>query len=159
MTTLMKRNSNGNGNMPATTFSGLVDTFFNSKIDRLLDDNFWGFRGLDRSTSVPVNIKDTGKSYELHLVAPGLQKQDFKVNLNGDTLTVSYEHKEQQQDQNNEEGWLRNEYRLQSFSRSFTLDESLDPGKISARYADGVLQLSIPKKEGAQKISRNIEIS
>ncbi|MBS1587049.1 MAG: Hsp20/alpha crystallin family protein [Bacteroidetes bacterium] len=108
---------------------------------------------------MPVNIKDTGKSYELQLVAPGLQKQDFKVNLNGDTLTVSYEHKEQQQDQNNEEGWLRNEYRVQSFSRSFTLDDSLEPNKISARYSDGILHLSIPKKEGAQKISRNIEIS
>jgi len=158
MTTLMKK-SNGNGNVPATTFSGLVDTFFNNKLDRLFDDNLWGFRGLDRSTSVPVNIKDTGKSYELQLVAPGLQKQDFKVNLNGDTLTVSYEHKEQQQDQNNEESWLRNEYRVQSFSRSFTLDDSLEPNKISARYSDGILHLSIPKKEGAQKISRNIEIS
>jgi len=159
MTTLMKRNSNGNGNMPATTFSGLVDKIFQNNLDRFFDDNFWGFRGLDRSTGVPVNIKDTGKSYELDLVAPGMQKQDFKVNLNGDTLTVSYEHSEQDRRQSEDEGWLREEYRKQSFSRSFTLDDSLDPNKITARYSDGILHLSVPKKESAQKISRNIEIS
>jgi HSP20 family protein len=61
-------------------------------------------------------------------------------------------------EENKEEGWFRQEYRKQSFSRSFTLDESVDAGKINARYENGILFLQIPKKEHAQKITRQINI-
>ena len=73
-------------------------------------------------------------------------------------LTVSFEHKEENNQENENEGWLKREYRHQSFSRSFSLDDTIDANKISAKYQDGVLHLSLPKKEGAQKISKNIEI-
>ncbi len=157
MNTLMKK-ANGNGNMPATTFSGLVDKLFQNNVNRLLDDNFWGFTNVSQNVSVPVNVREADKSYELELVAPGLKKEDFKINLHGDTLTVSFEHQDEQSQQNKEEGWLRKEYQKRSFTRTFSLDEAIDANKITATYSDGILHLSLAKKEGAQTVSRTIEI-
>jgi HSP20 family protein len=158
MNSLMKRNSNG-GNAPATSFGGVVDKIFQNNLNRFFDDNFWGFNGLERNTSVPVNIRETAQSYELELVAPGLKKEDFKVGLNGDVLTISMEHQEEKNETNNSEGWLRKEYKTRSFSRSFSLDDAADANKISARYSDGILHISVPKKEGAQALSRTIKVS
>ncbi len=158
MTSVMKR-TNGNGNLPATNFSGLVDTVFRNDLSRFFNDDFWGFNGLDRRVNVPVNVRETDTSYELELVAPGLRKEDFKVNVSGDLLTVSFQHREKNKEEDTSGGWLRKEYKQQSFSRSFTLADTLDANKISARYTDGILYLSLPKKEGAQSLSRTIEIT
>jgi len=152
----MKR-TNGNGNAPAASFSGMVDRIFQDNLGRFFDDSFWGFNGLSRNVNVPVNIRETDRSYELELVAPGLKKEDFKVNLNSNTLTVSFEQ-QQNTEAHKEEGWLRNEYHIASFSRSFQLDDSIDASKITAQYKDGILHLQLLKKEGAQKVSRTIEI-
>jgi HSP20 family protein len=156
MTSIMKRES-GNSNMP-TTFTGLVDQLFQDNLSHFFKDDLWGFGGVNRSFQVPVNIKETDKTYEMQLVAPGLSKEDLKLNVSNDLLTVSFEHKEENNQDNEQEGWLKREYRHQSFSRSFNLDDTIDANKISAKYQDGVLNLSLPKKEGAQKISKNIEI-
>ncbi len=155
MNTLMKKT---NGSTPATTFSGMVDNIFQNNLNRLFDDNFWGFNGVSQNVSVPVNLKETDKSYELELVAPGLKKEDFKIHVSGELLTVSFEHSAEQQQQNKDEGWLRKEYQKRSFTRSFNLDDTMDANKITAKYADGILKLDLPKKEGAQTVSRNIEI-
>lgn len=157
MNTLMKRN-NGNGNVPATSFSSMVDKIFQDNLSRFFDDDFWGFSGLDRHTNVPVNVRQTDKSYELEVVAPGLRKEDFKINVSGDMLTVSFEQQEHNNQQNKDEGWLRKEYKQRSFSRSFNLDDTVDLNKVEATYRDGILQLSLPIKEGAKPISRTIEI-
>lgn len=159
MNTLMKRtNGNGNANLPATSFSGMVDRIFQDNLGRFFDDGFWGFNGLNQKVTVPVNLRETEKSYELDLVAPGLKKEDFKVHLNGHTLTVLFEQQAQQTEENKGQGWLRNEYTLGSFSRSFQLDDSIDTSKITAEYRDGILHLQLMKKEEARSISRNIEI-
>jgi HSP20 family protein len=105
-----------------------------------------------------VNIKETGKTYEMEVVAPGLKKEDFNVSISDNMLTVSFDHKEENKEENQNEGYLRQEYRRQSFARSFSLDDTIDADKIKAHYSDGVLQVSVPKKEGAQKITKNIEI-
>ncbi len=157
MNRLLKK-TNGNGNAPVNTFSGLVERMLHNNVNRLLDDGFWGAGNVARNTNVPVNVQETDKSYELELVAPGLRKEDFKVNVQSDTLTISFEHTEEQNEQGTENGWLRREYRKQSFARTFSLDEAIDAGKISAQYTDGILHLTLPKKEGEQKISRTIEI-
>ena len=156
MNTLMKRT---NGNTPATTFSGLVDRLFQNNVNRFFDDDFWGFNGIAQNVNVPVNIRETDKCYELHLVAPGLKKEDFRVNITRDLLTVSFEQKEAHSQENKESGWLRSEYQTRSFTRSFSLDDAIDVNKIDARYADGILRLTMPKKEGAQSVSRSIEIN
>jgi len=158
MTTMMKRN--GNGYQPATTsFSGLVDKLFQDNLSRFFNDGFGGFGSRDMRSTVPVNIRETDKDYQMELVAPGLKKEDFRINISGDMLTVSFERKEEEKKENEAEGWLRREYRMQSFSRSFSLDDSVDANGITARYNDGVLCLTLPKKEGAQALTRTIEIS
>lgn len=156
MNTLMKRN-NGNGNVPSTSFSGLVDNIFQNNLARLFDDDFWGFRGQEQNMHVPVNIRQTEKSYELELMAPGLKKEDFKININNDLLTISLENQETN-NQQQEEGWLRKEYKLRSFSRNFSLADNIDASKITAEYTNGILHVSLPIKEGSQPILRAIQV-
>jgi HSP20 family protein len=94
----------------------------------------------------------------MEIVAPGLRKEDFHISMDNKLLTVSFEHKEEDKQEDKQSGYLRQEYRQQSFSRSFNLDDTVDTDKISAQYKDGVLHVSLPKKEGAQRITKNIEI-
>jgi len=161
MANIMKKN-NGNGgavaNRSQTPLSGLVDSVINNALSRFFDDDFWGLNDVVSSGRVPVNIRETDKTYEMEVVAPGLKKEDFDVSISDKMLTVSFEHKEENREENKGEGYLKQEYRMQSFSRSFTLDDTVDADKISAQYKDGVLHLSLPKKEGAQKITKSIEI-
>ena len=157
MKTIMKRN-NGNTELPARTMTNWVDQLFQDNLNHFFKDDFWGFRGLDQQVGIPVNIRETDKSYEMSLIAPGLKKEDLKLNVNDELLTVSYEQKQEQNDENKEQGWLRKEYRMQSFSRSFTLDDSVDVNKITASYDNGILHLSLPKKENARRISKSIEV-
>jgi HSP20 family protein len=152
MTNIIKK-ENGR---PAT-FGSVVDQLFQTNMDRFFDDRYWGFSGLQTGASVPVNVRETDKSYELEVVAPGLRKEDFHLQLTGDALTVSFEHKEEKSEKERDR-WLRREYRLQSFARTFTLDDTVDAGKANARYENGVLWLTLPKKEQAQRISRTIDI-
>jgi len=157
MNNIIKRE---NGRQPAT-FGSVVDQIFQNNLDRLFDDDFWAFKGLNTTpnlTNIPVNIRETDKTYELKLSAPGLQKQDFHLNLEGDTLTISAEHSEENRKGDKSEGWFRKEFKKGQFARTFNLDDTVDAGKISAKYEDGILYLSIPKKEHAQKVTRSIEI-
>ncbi len=157
MTNIMKRN-NDKSELPTATFSGLVDQLFQNNLSRFFNDDSPGLTGLNRTMNIPVNIRETDNSYKLELVAPGLKKQDFKLNVNGDVLTILFEHKEENNQGNEKEGWLRREYTTQSFTRSFNLDDTVDANKINAKYEDRILHLSLVKKEGTQKISRTIEI-
>lgn len=156
-TSIIKRN---NGNLPLQTRSAgnWVDQLLNEHLNQFFSDDFWGFRGVDQSVGVPVNLRETDKAYEMSLVAPGLRKEDFKLNLGNDLLTVSYEQKEEQNLGGKSEGWLRKEYRMQSFTRSFTLDDTIDQGRITASYDNGILHLTLPKKENAQRLSKTIEV-
>jgi len=88
----------------------------------------------------------------------GCRKEDFNVQIRDNLLTVSFDHEEENKEQDEKEGWVRNEYIQRSFSRSFTLDDTADVNKINASYADGILHLTLPKNEKAKKVSRNIDI-
>ena len=156
-TSIIKRN---NGSLPVQTRSlnNWVDQLLNDNLDRFFNDDFWGFRNVQQQAQVPVNLRETDKTYEMSLVAPGLSKEDLKVNVNNDLLTISYEQKEEQNQQNTQQGWLRKEYRMHSFSRSFSLDDTVDASKISASYDSGILHLTLPKKENAQRLSKSIEV-
>lgn len=92
-----------------------------------------------------VNIKELDDQYELQLIAPGLQKEDFQIHVDKQLLTISYEQKEQSE-QNNPK-WIRQEFRMRSFKRSFSLTDKIDAAAIRAVYENGVLHLSLPKKE------------
>jgi HSP20 family protein len=107
-----------------------------------------------------VNIKETADNYEVEMAAPGMSKKDFKVQLDGNILTITSE-KESGQENNGDERYISREFSYQSFYRTFTLQKDVvDADKIQARYEDGVLHLVIPKKEEAkQKPPRMIEIA
>jgi HSP20 family protein len=145
-----------NGSQPAA-FGSVVDQIFQNNLNRFFDDEFWGFNGSISRNSVPVNIRETDSNYELEIIAPGLKKQDFQLNLSGENLTISFDQKEEHKEQS-KNAWLKQEYRKQAFTRSFTLNEYVDINKISARYEDGVLLVELPKKEVAQKVSRAINV-
>jgi HSP20 family protein len=160
MSSLMKRGNGHDVTMPEspTNFTGLVDRLFQDNLNRFFHDDFWGFPGVHSQSNVPVNVRETDKDYRLELVAPGLKKEDFHLDVSDDMLTISFEHKEESNKENKDEGWLRKEYRAQSFSRNFNLDDTVDANKITAEYHDGILRLMLPKKEGARRITRSIEI-
>lgn len=156
MNTLIKRKSGAEAK-PVPTFGRLVDSIFQDSLNRFFDD--WNMGSVFRAESVPVNIHESDQSYEMEVIAPGLKKDDFKVNVSDDTLTVSFETREESTDKNEKSGWLKKEFSMHSFRRSFQIDDTVDAGKITATYRDGILQLTLPKKEGAGRISRTIEVN
>jgi HSP20 family protein len=136
------------------------DKNFNSIVDDLFTDlpvlfkngtNYQQWKG-----SVPVNIKETGQSYIIDVVAPGFEKSDFKINLEKDILTVSAE--KQQETKNESDKMIRNEYIWKSFKRSFTIDEKIQEEGIEAKYVNGVLTLNLPKKEEVKRTSKDISV-
>ena len=115
----------------------------------------------DTNTTVPtVNIKETAENYEVEVAAPGMTKKDFKVELDGNLLSISSEST-YQKEQKEDKQYSRKEFSYQSFLRTFTLHKDVvDIDKIEAKYDNGLLQLLIPKKEEAkQKPARLILIS
>ncbi len=103
----------------------------------------------------PVNIQENEKEYQLDIVAPGLEKEDFKIRTEGDLLTISSE-KEEQKEENKKH--LRKEYSFHhSFKRSFSISDDIDQEKVEANYHNGVLHLVLPKKE--EKIVKPQEIT
>ena len=133
-------------------FNQLVDRFFTA-FPRLFNENF---NNPSRKGFVPVNVKESKDAYQLEVVAPGFEKNDFKVNIEGDLLTVSAEKKTEVKDENDKQ--VRREYSYQSFKRSFTLDEKVDASKIDAKYVNGVLALNLPKKTEVKEAAKEITI-
>jgi HSP20 family protein len=149
--TMVKRNSNLLNN-----FTTHFDDFLNRDIFN------WGLNNFsDTNTTIPaVNIKETPDNYEVEVAAPGMAKSDFRVQLEGNTLTISSE-KTTQSEEKEVVRYTSREFSYQSFSRTFNLQKDVvDTERIQAKYTDGVLHLLIPKKEHAkQKQPRLIEIS
>jgi HSP20 family protein len=146
---LVKRTAN---NFPA--FPSLFDDLFSREFFNWGNSNF-----SSTSTTVPsVNIKETADSYEVEVAAPGMDKKDFNITLDGNTLTIS--SAKQQTQEKKESNYTRREFSYQSFQRSFELPKNVvDEDKINARYDNGLLHLVIPKREDAkQKAPRMIEI-
>ena len=123
------------------TFSNLVDDLF-TELPVLFKNEF---NQIERKGFAPVNVKKTEKSYQLEAVAPGFEKNDFKINLDQNILTISGEKKSDTRNENDKQ--IRREYSYRSFKRSFTLDEKIDATNIDATYVNGVLTLNLPKKE------------
>ena len=134
------------------TFSNLVDDLF-TELPVLLSS---GFNNTVRKDSVPVNVKETEKSFQLDVIAPGFDKTDFKVNIEQDILTVSAEKTNEANEESDKQ--IRKEYNFRSFKRSFTLDERIDATSIEASYVNGVLRLNLPKKEAVKQSATEIVI-
>jgi HSP20 family protein len=104
------------------------------------------FSALRLGMNVPsANVKETGKEYIVELAAPGLERKDFKVEVNDHNLNISSEKKEEKKEE--KDGYSRKEFSYSSFSRSFALPDNVKEGDIDAKYKDGILKIVIPKKE------------
>lgn len=147
---LIKRNGSNFPSVP----SFLDDLFASNLFD-------WGTSNFSSTqTTIPsVNIRETHDNFEVEMAAPGMDKSDFKAELDGNTLTISSTKQHEHEDK--QEGYSRKEFSYQSFQRSFTLPKDVvDEDKIGAQYENGLLRLTIPKKEEAKKKApRLIEIS
>jgi len=127
--------------LPSLT-SDLFDT------EKFFSPRIWDFNNdfFDGNGRVPsVNIVENGKDYKIELAAPGREKSDFNVSVDNDMLTISSEKSEETNEE--KENYTRREFSYNSFSRSFRLPENCLPEKIEAKYENGLLRLSIPKKE------------
>lgn len=120
-----------------------------SPFDNFLSD-FWSEVGkYPAKISEPaVNIVEKEDGFRIDIAAPGLEKGDFKVNLEKDVLTVSTEKKAETEE--TKENYTRKEFHFSAFSRSFTLPDSVDSTKIEGKYENGILSLTLPKREEAK---------
>jgi HSP20 family protein len=136
-----------------SAFPSIVDEFFGSD----LFPKF--FFESEKMSNVPaVNIVEGTADYRIEVAAPGLEKKDFKIDLDNNVLTVS--SKKEQEAEEKDDRFMRKEFNYTSFSRSFALPESVDPEKITANHKDGVLSIVVPKKEEAKiKPVKQIKIS
>ena len=105
---------------------------------------------------VPVNVLKTDSTYEIYVIAPDRAKEDFKINLKGNELTISYQVKEDAEENKN---WIRNECRKASFERSFFVDETIDSANIKAEYHNGILQVTLPIVPGSEKPAQEIFVA
>lgn len=143
-----------NGNLLPANPRMLFDDFFNRELFNWGNNNF-----SSTLTTIPsVNIKENPDDFEVEVAAPGMEKQDFEITLEGNMLTISSSKKNQKEE--SEGNYTRKEFSYQSFQRSFELPKDVvDEEHIVAKYENGVLKLTIPKTENAKKQApRLIEI-
>lgn len=153
MTTTIAKRQNGT---PAVTFGNVVDNIFQNSLRRFFDDNFWEAESPLSTGTVPVNVRETEQQYEVDVIAPGCKKEDFHVSVDENLLTISFQSKKEENSA--QKGWVRNEFVQRSFSRSFTLDDTVDVNRINATYTDGILRLTLGKNEKSMKVAKSIEI-
>ncbi len=145
---LVKRNTD---NWLPSIFDDMFKTDWN--------DN--GNSGMNRiGTSVPaVNIAENDDTFILELAAPGMTKKDFNLELDNGVLTISSEEKRENEKKENGGRFTRREFSYSSFKRAFSLPETVEADKISAQYKDGVLAITLPKREDAKvQAKRMIDI-
>ena len=150
--TLTKRNGSLINSLPT-----IFDDFFTKDLFDWNNSNF----SVPGTTLPAVNVKETPDSFIVEMAAPGMKKEDFKVELNNNVLTISSEKQQENEQKDDSHKYTRKEFSYQSFQRSFQLSrEAVDADNIQAKYENGVLHLTIPKREEVkQKPSRLIDIS
>ncbi len=133
-----------------STLPSIVDEFFGDDLwNRFFDDT--------ESVTVPsVNIKEGKDEYAIEVAAPGFDKKDFRIDLNNNVLEISSE--KEVKEENKDEKVMRREFRYSSFKRTFTLPDTVDTEKIKASYKDGILSISVPKRDEA-KVKPTIQIA
>ncbi|MCG6189211.1 Hsp20/alpha crystallin family protein [Maribellus maritimus] len=136
-------------------FPSIFDRFFNND---LMDWNLTNYSSTN--TSLPaVNVKETEDEFSIEVAAPGMTKKDFNISFHNNVLTISSEKKDEKKEK--KENYSRREFSYQSFQRSFTVaDNAVDSDKISAKYAEGILTITLPKREEVKpKPLKEIKIS
>ena len=143
---LIKFNNSKNDHMLVPAFNDFFDSFLNDSIfsDRMM-------------SRVPaVNISENQDNYCIETAAPGLQKENFKIQLDRNLLTISVEKRSEHNE--NEKKFNKREFSYSSFVRSFALPDSADDSAINAEYTNGILKIEVHKKEEAKTVAKQIEI-
>ena len=133
-------------------FSNIWEDFF----DRDVIDNMQE----DQTFSIPdVNIEEKPEAFEVTLAVPGMQREDFKIEVHNGMLSVASEKEDKQEETDQAGMYIRREFSYQSFRRAFALPEAVSEEKIAAQYKDGILSIHLPKKEPtATQIIKQIEV-
>jgi HSP20 family protein len=135
-----------------------VNSIFDNTLRRFFDGNLWDSEGSVALGNVPVNVRETDQHYEVDVIAPGCNKDDFKIQIQNNELQVSFTHDDSRKQSDEKAGWVRNEYVQRSFSRHFTLDETIDTQNIKATYTNGILRITLPKNEKAKPRLLSIDV-
>ena len=132
-----------------------------SMLNELMEDfdrNLFSRQNGRQMMTPAVNIRENEEGFVLEMAAPGMQKSDFKINLDNNVLTLSSEKQEEKEESN--ERYSRREFNYSSFTRSFSLPKTINLDKIKADYKDGILSVSLPKREEAKvAVNRQIEVA
>lgn len=152
MKTLVRTNGSLFPSMPSLLNDFFTDDWFNSSLAN------WRSSG---ATLPAVNVKETNDDFRIEVAAPGMKRDDFKVELDNNVLTISSHREDRREEKDQDNNYTRREFSYQSFQRSFTLPEDKVEGeKIAARYVDGILHITVPKKEEAKvKPAKQIAVS
>ena|ERR1700757_4284984 len=138
-------------NQLGKSFDGFVNDIFNefpATFGKAIREDVFGFP--------PVNITEKADGYHLEVAVPGFNKTDFSLKLDGKLLTISAEKQEETKDETAKA--VRKEFSYKSFKRSFTVDEKIDGSNISAKYENGILLVTLPKKAEVKEASKEINI-
>ena len=134
------------------------NSFFDDFITRDLFD-FNRQRFLPSENTLPsVNVLEQKDAFEIHVAAPGIKKENFKIDLERNVLTVSSETREEHSEKDESGSFTRREFNYSSFSRSFTLPDNVAAENIEAAYEDGILKITVPKKDVTMENIKSIEI-
>lgn len=133
------------------------EPFFSDLVNNFFENESGNFLSRRHCLTPATNIVENEESFELEMAAPGMKKEDFKIDIENNVLTISSEQKEEKEENN--KNYTRREFSYGCFSRSFILPKIIDSDKIKAEYKNGVLCLNLPKKEEEKtKLKRQIEI-
>lgn len=139
-------------NNPMTkSFDGLMNEFFNefpSTFSKTIREDVFNFP--------PVNILDRTNSYQLEIAAPGFEKADFSIQVEGNLLTVSASKKQEVKNENDKV--IKKQFSSKAFKRSFNVDEKIDPTTIEAKYENGILVVQLPKREEVKPSTKEISV-
>ncbi len=153
---IMKTLVRTNGNLFPSIPSLLNDFLANEWIDNSVGD--WKSNG---STLPAVNVRETNDDFIIEVAAPGMKRDDFQVELDNNLLTISSQKENRQEEKDTDGNYTRREFSYESFQRNFALPgDKVESDKIAARYTDGLLHITVPKRENAKvKPAKQIAIS
>jgi HSP20 family protein len=153
MNSLEKRSNSRPSLLPQ--WATLLEDVFGKDI---IGDGFSNYGG--QSNLPSVNIKETDDAYELEMAVPGMSKEDFKIEMNNNSLMISAQKEHKEENGNHSNRYTRKEFSYHSFTRTFKLPEGLiQSDKVEAKYENGILAITVPKTEEAKpKPVRQIEI-
>ena len=137
----------------------VMNSWFPTVFDEFMNSEFMP-RTKSTTTAPAVNVKEDEKAYTMEVAAPGIKKEYCRVSLNEEgNLCIAIENKMEHKEEDKKQHYLRREFSYTNYQQNYSLPEDVVKDKISARVADGILTVTLPKQEKEAKVSKSIEIS